>query len=151
MSHARYDAPLVLEPGRSRQLILFLLVTHGLAVLALLLPLRLPLVVQASLLVLVIASLLVSLYRYGSPARVRLVQDVEGEWRLEEPDGSTVPVELEDGYVTAFLCILRLRTAAGEARRLLILPDMLDATTRRRLRVRLRQRRAEETRRVSSR
>ena len=152
MSHARYDAPLVLEPGRSRLLILFLLAGHGLASLALLQPLRVPLAAQAVLLALVGASLVLSLVRYGSPARSRLIQDVHGEWRLQEAaGGKLVPARLCDSYLMPGLCLLRLRTPEGKRRTFVILPDMLDAETLRRLRVRLRQEPAEEARRVSSR
>jgi hypothetical protein len=146
MSRSKFDTPLVLELRRSRYLIVYLLLIHGIALLALLFPLRMPLIVQTGLFMLVCASLIVSLYRCNYRTHTRIVQDPQGEWRLLCDDGKDIPASLRpDSYIAVGLCILRFRFEGGGKRNYIILPDMLDADTLRQLRVRLRQGRPEAT------
>lgn len=70
---------------------------------------------------------------------VRLVWDGHGRWRLLQRDGALLDVSLEHGaYVHPELLILPFRTRSGERRSVLVVPDMVDADTLRRLRIRLR-------------
>jgi toxin CptA len=70
---------------------------------------------------------------------VRLVWDGHGRWRLLQRDGALLDVGLEHGaYVHPKLLILPFRTRSGERWSVLVVPDMVDADTLRRLRIRLR-------------
>lgn len=130
---------------------MYFLVSHILALLALLQPLRMPLSVQAGLIILVCASLLWRLYRFILTDPYQLIRDTNGEWRLQDVDGKEVCARLRpDSYVGMGICILRFRSETGRMRSFVMLPDMLDSETWRRLRIELRQTRADDARFTSS-
>lgn len=137
------ETPLVIELRRSRQLSLYLSTIHVLALLALSYPLKLPLFLHGALVIGVVASLLVSLYRCTSrafPRYRRLIWEANGNWKLYGFDGGEISASLNmQSYVSTWLCILNFKTESGQYRSTIILPDMLLPDTFRRLRVRLRQ------------
>lgn len=147
MSHGVFASPLVLEPHRSRYLLIYLLLVHALALLVLVGPIELPAWLRFVMAAAVISSFLWQVSRL--PPR-RLMWETDDDWQLLFQDGSEQNGELRpDSYVSPLLVVLRFRLPAGGTRSVLILPDMLDRQSFRRLRVRLYQTRlaeaAEET------
>lgn len=76
-------------------------------------------------------SLFVSRWRRAS-------WDSAGNWLLLDADSAALPAELLAWHGLGTCLLLRLRAGGGRIR-LVLLPDNLDADTRRRLRVRLQQ------------
>lgn len=137
MSHDAYASPLVLEPGRSHYLSIYLVLTHALAQAVLLVPLNLPLILRFVLAAVVIGSFIWQITRV-SPHR--LVWQADGDWHLlfrdvGEATGSLRPAT----YVSTLLVILHFRLEQGGCCSVVLLPDMLDPQSFRRLRVRLYQ------------
>jgi len=137
MSHVAYASPLVLEPGRSRYLIGYLVVTHALALSVLAGPLNLPLALRLILAGVVVYSFVRQLSRRRP---YRLIWEADGEWQLLFENGNEYTGQLRpDSYVSTLLVILRFQRERGGQCSVVILPDMLDAESFRRLRVRLYQ------------
>ncbi len=155
MLHINSEMPLVIELQRSRQLLLYISTIHGLALLALCYPLKLPLFLQGALVIGVIVIFILSLYRFYSktfPRYTRLIWETNGNWRLFGYDGREISASLNmQSYVSTWLCILNFKTENGQHCSTVILPDMLLPDTFRRLRVRLRQMRPAEASLDSSR
>ena len=153
MSHAAYASPLVLEPGVSRYLIFYLIVIHSLALAVVAAPLNLPAIFRFALAVVIVISFVWQWRRtrLNDPARIyRLVWEADDDWTLWCNDSSELVGQLRpESYESTWLVILRLQFQQGGRRTIVILPDMLDRQSFRRLRVRLRQARlaeaAEET------
>ncbi len=136
----RSDKPLALEPVPSRYLFCFGLILHLLALVALLLPMELPVVMRLAM----FAGLLFSLYRFWQhrqgPAGIeKIILTADGVWKLAGQKGLDVAELREDSYCSRWLVILRFRTRLGRSRQQLLLPDSLPADDFRRLRVRLMQ------------
>ena len=143
MSHAAYASPLVLEPGVSRYLLFYLIVIHALALVVLVAPLNLPVLVRLVLALMIVISFLWywRRTRLRNPARiVRLVWEADDDWTLWCNDSTEHVGQLRpESYESIWLVILRLQLEQGGRRTIVILPDMLDRQSFRRLRVRLRQ------------
>jgi hypothetical protein len=76
----------------------------------------------------------------------RLAWQTDGDWQLLFQDGSDRTGQLRpDTYVSLWLVILRFQLEQGGRCSVVILPDMLDPQSFRRLRVRLYQARLAET------
>lgn len=139
---ATYATPLRLELGASRRMGGWLLAGHGLA--ALMLPLTpLSLSITFLLAAVILASLAGYWRRHASrmaPACIRsLVWEADGLCRLHLRDGTRCRTTLyRQAFVQPWLVILHLRGPGRRQRHLVVLPDMLDTTSFRRLRVRLR-------------
>ncbi len=143
MSHAAYTSPLVLEPRRSRYLLLYLLLFHALALIVLVLPIDLSWLLRLAIATAVMISLVRQLCH--RPPRC-LVWESDGDWQLLVNGGKTVTGQLRpDSYASTWLVILRFRLEQSGHTTVVILPDMLDPQTFRRLRVRLFQTRLAET------
>jgi hypothetical protein len=136
-----YATPLHLEPGVSRRLEGFLALSHG-AALAVLPFSGLPPLPVAALALSVVLSWLRSrrrdVLRRDRDAIASLIWESGNRWRLilrcgDEIGGVLRPVV----FLQAWLVILHFRRDDGRTARLVLLPDMLDGETFRRLRVRL--------------
>ncbi|NNF96564.1 MAG: hypothetical protein HKM94_06540 [Halobacteria archaeon] len=143
MSHAAYASPLVLEPGVSRYLILYLVVIHTLALAVVAAPLNLPVALRFGIAVVILLSFIWQWRRTCKhhPARIhRLVWEADDDWTLWCNDSTELVGQLRpESYESTLLVILRLQLQQGGQRTVVILPDMLDRQSFRRLRVRLRQ------------
>lgn len=148
MSHAAYASPLVLEPGVSRYLILYLIMIHGLALAVVAAPLNLPMAFRLGIALVIVISFIWQWRRtrVNDPARIyRLMWEVDDDWTLWCNDSSELVGQLRpESYESTWLVILRWQLQQGGRRTLVILPDMLDRQSFRRLRVRLRQARLAE-------
>jgi hypothetical protein len=138
----KYAVPLHLEPGSSRLLAAWLMLVHGIP-LCLLPALHL----SPWLGTLIVAAVLCSLRdgwrrqaRRSHPDAVRTITWPEGrQCRLTLVSGQRVNVELaSQAFILPWLVILQFNTPQRRYRYLPLLPDMLDETVFRRLRVRLR-------------
>lgn len=69
----------------------------------------------------------------------RAAWDSAGNWQLLDLHAAAQPMRLTAWHALGLCLLLRLRSDAGERVNLVLLPDNLDADTRRRLRVRLQQ------------
>jgi len=143
MLHALYASPLVLEPGASRYLILYFIIIHSLALCVVVMPLNLPLALRLGIALLIVTSFIRQWRRtreYAPKSICRLVWEVDDDWTLWCNDSTELVGQLRpDSYESTWLVILRLRLQQGGWRTVVILPDMLDRQSFRRLRVRLRQ------------
>ncbi len=148
MSHAAYASPLVLEPGVSRYLNIYLVVVHALALVVIAVPMNLPLAVRLGIAVAIVCSFIRQWRRtrQHAPARIRrLVWEVDDDWNVWCNDSTETVAQLRpESYESTWLVILHLQLNQGGKRILLLLPDMLDRQSFRRLRVRLRQARLAE-------
>jgi hypothetical protein len=137
MSHVAYASPLVLEPGHSRYLIGYLVVIHALALAVLVAPLNLSLALRVILTGVVVISFIWQMTRRRPH---RLIWEADGEWQLLYGNGNEYTGQLRpDSYVSTLLVILRFRLEQGGRCTVVMLPDMLDSESFRRLRVRLHQ------------
>jgi len=137
MSHAAYASPLVLETGRSRYLTVYLLLVHALALTVIAAPLNLSLTLRLAVAAAVLLSFIWQINR--KPPR-RLVWESDGDWQLFFADASERTGQLRpDSYVSPWLVILRFKLVKGGRCSVVIMPDMLDPQSFRRLRVRLYQ------------
>lgn len=142
MSHVAYASPLVLKPRRSRYLFIYLFCVHALALAVLAAPLNLPLVLRFGIAGVVIISFIWQISRLPPHC---LVWEADGDWQLLFADGNEYRGQLHrDSYVSTLLVALRFRLEQGGYRSVVILPDMLDPQSFRRLRVRLYQARLAE-------
>ncbi len=139
---SRGSAPLHLELRPSRLLQALLLAVHGGAlVAALFVPLPWPLRLLVALALLV--SLRYSVARWASlsarRAVVALLRDELGEWHATLAGGGELSLRLlPDSYVSGWLVVLNFSGGTRRALPVVILPDMLDRESLRRLRARLR-------------
>jgi toxin CptA len=135
-------APLVLRPGFSRRLAVFLGLSHAAALLAVL---GLPIAWywRAGFGAAVLASLarqsaLHLLHRAPSAVR-EAVWAAEGAWTITLGSGRTVDASLlRSTFVSTSLVVLNFRCGRWRRHALVLLPDNLEANLLRRLRVRLR-------------
>jgi hypothetical protein len=127
----RFDSRLELEPRASRYLLIYLVLVHGLALLALVPPLHLPGWGLLLLAVMVLASLL---YWLGRLYRARhtitkLIWRRDGMWDYRAARHQFDYARLLPGsYITRFLIVLQLQPLRGRAVRIVLLPDMLPGT-----------------------
>jgi toxin CptA len=142
MSSIKSLAPIRIEPRRSLRLAALLVLMHaGAVVIIILLPIAVW--VKAPLCALLIVSLLnmlnIHALRRGKASIVEALWEGDGQWRLGTADGREHTARLLPGsYVSSHLVILRFAMEGSWQRRaLVLLPDVLDATTLRKLRVRL--------------
>lgn len=143
MSHDAFASPLVLEPRRSRYLHIYLVLIHALALAVIAAPLNLSLTLRLAVAVVVVLSFIRHITRL--PPR-RLAWQTDEDWQLLFQDGSERTGQLRpDTYVSPWLVILRFQLEQGGRCSVVILPDMLDPQSFRRLRVRLYQARLAET------
>ena len=143
MSHNAYASPLVLEPRRSRHLLIYLVLIHALALAVIAAPLNLSLTLRLAVAAVVVLSFIRQITRVPPH---RLVWQADGDWQLLFADASERTGQLgPDSYVSPWLVILRLKLEKSGRCSVVILPDMLDPQSFRRLRVRLYQTRLAET------
>ena len=149
MSHVAYASPLVLEPGVSRYLNLYLVVIHSLALVVVAAPLNLPVALRLGIAIIIVLSFIWQWRRTREhdPARIhRLVWEADDDWTFWCNDSSEFVAQLRpETYESIWLVILRLQLQQGGQRTVVLLPDMLDKQSFRRLRVRLRQARFADT------
>ena len=143
MSFAGSAPPLVLERRPSRRLAVFLLALHGAGLLALGLPLTLPLGSRLMLAVLIAFSAYCALRReawLSSRGAVVCLGWSEAEhWWLETRAGERLFGTLrEDSLVLPVLTVLRFDVRRGRVRSVVLPEDGAEPETLRRLRVRLR-------------
>ncbi len=147
MSSPVFATRLSLEPRPSCWLSSALMVGHLLAMLALVMPLDIPLALRLGLFVPVCLSLLHQLRRAGLRTRgaiVRLEWESDGRWKLYNRTGDWCEGRLlADTLVLPWLIILHFACPGhgrfSQGRRTVVLaPDSLPASEHRRLRVRLR-------------
>lgn len=139
-----FSAPLRLAVRPSWRLAGLLLALHG-AALMLILPLPLPawgkLLPGGAVLASALITLNVHALLYAKRAVVRLTWEGDGLWRLRTAAGREYTARLLPGsYANAALVILNfaLHDSRWRRRSVVLLPDAVDATTLRQLRVRLR-------------
>jgi hypothetical protein len=136
-----YATPLRLEPGVSRRLGIYLVLSHG-AALAVLPFCGLPPLPVAALALSVVSSWLRTrrreVQRCDSESIESLVWEEGNRWRLILRSGRETGAILRPFvFMQPWLVILHFRRDDGRTARLVLLPDMLDRETFRRLRVRL--------------
>jgi hypothetical protein len=136
-----YATPLRLEPGVSRRLGGFLALSHG-AALAVLPFSGLPNLPVAALALGVVLSWLRcrrrDVLRADPEAIASLVWEAGNRWRLRLHSGTETGAALRPFvFMQPWLVILHFRRDDGRPARLVLLPDMLERETFRRLRVRL--------------
>jgi hypothetical protein len=111
-------------------------------------PLNLPVVLRLGIGLVIVLSFIWQWRRTREkdPARIhRLMWEVDDDWTLWCNDSTELVGQLRpDSYESTWLVILRLQLQPGGRRTLVLLPDMLDRQSFRRLRVRLRQARLAE-------
>ncbi len=140
MSQKKYRQPLDLKPRPSRRLLMILLVVHLLAVSALILPLTLSWYWRSPVLFVIAFSAWSSLYKSRFNRIKNACWRMSGDFELELRNGKKLRARLLAGsLVTEWLIILHLACKNGRRREWLLLPDMIDSETYRRLSVRLRQ------------
>jgi hypothetical protein len=138
MLSSGFSRPLPLKRKPSRLFAVFLLVMHGLALAALLLPLALTDVVHTALFVGLMASAFFHLayYQRQQDNEAYWVWDANGSWRYGD-NHQAFQVVLTKTVQTPWFVTIALRNAERQQQLLLILGDQLDADSFRRLRVRL--------------
>lgn len=140
MSQKKYRQPLDLKPGSSRRLFIILLAVHLLAVSALTLPLMLAWYWRVIILFAIVFNAWLCLYKNRFNCIKNACWRMGGDFELELENGKRLRASLAAGsLVTEWLIILRLACKNGRKREWLLLPDMIDSETYRRLSVRLRQ------------
>jgi toxin CptA len=130
---------ITIRPGFSRQLAIYLLLLHGLALGLMIL---LPWAYGIPLTILIVCSLFYYRRRYlspqGGPAVTAMEWKGEREWILHNELGETETVSLSpNSYIHPRLLILNFRSAAGKRRSLCLTTDRVDRDQLRRLRTRL--------------
>jgi hypothetical protein len=136
-----YATPLRLEPGTSRRLGVFLALSHGAALAVLPFSGLPPLPVAALALCVLLSSLRTrrrDVHRRDPDSIESLVWEEGKRWRLTLCGGSESGATLRPFvFLQPWLVILHFRRDDGGTARLVLLPDMLDEDSFRRLRVRL--------------
>lgn len=136
----KFESPLDLELTPSRYLLYYLIALHGLAIVALLMPMHLPDAVRGLLVVAVTAGLLWQIYRYRRQWRVisRLIWRTDGSWDYWSGERQMEGMQLlPSSYVTSWLIILHLRKPGNSRVTVVLLPDSLPPDIRHQLRIRL--------------
>ena len=140
MSQKKYRQPLDLKPRSSRQLLIILLVVHLLAIFALSLPLKLEWYWRSLILFSIVFSAGASLYKNPFKRIKAACWRKGGDFELELLNGKRMRAHLRAGSVVSeWGVILHLRNTQGRKYTWLVLPDMIDRESYRRLCVRLRQ------------
>ncbi len=140
MSQKKYRQPLDLKPLPSRRLLIILLVVHLLALSALTLPLMLAWYWRVIILFAIAFNAWLCLYKNRFNCIKSACWRMGGDFELELINGKKVrAILLAGSLVTEWLIILHLTCKNGRRREWLLLPDMIDSETYRRLSVRLRQ------------
>jgi toxin CptA len=134
--------PLRLRPQLSRRLATFIGVTHGVAV-AVLLLLPIPWYGRGAGVLFVTGSFVYQVWvhlLHRGPRAVRAASwAADGTWTLSLPSGGELEATLAPStFVGTSLVVLNFRCGRWRRYALVLLPDNLDATLLRRLRVRLR-------------
>jgi len=137
----KYATPLHLEPKRSIHLAWFLLCTHAAALLVLMFS-GLTALQTFGLACLVLVSVAYTVPRYvlkKSNSLIKSMTWLDNErWILQKQSGETVKANLHRNvFIRSWLVIIYLKDENRKRHHVLLLPDMLDMNTFRRLRVRL--------------
>ncbi len=136
----KFESPLDLELTPSRYLLSYLIALHGLAIVALLMPMQLPIAVRGLLLLAVTAGLLWRIYRYRRQRRIttRLLWRADGSWDYQAGKQRMESMQLLlSSYVTSWLIILYLRKSGTSRVTVVLLPDSLPKEQWHRLWIRL--------------
>lgn len=144
MSSARFATPLSLELRRSPRLAAVLVFTHAVSLATLFASSVFAWWLVGALSVALLLSLWRSVSRYAwlsaANAVVGALWDETDHWVLELRSGTLLDAELAgDTYISPPVLVLRFVLDAGGRRHVVVLGDMADPDTLRRLRVRLRQ------------
>jgi len=140
MSQKKYRQPLDLNPHASTRLLILLLVVHLLALSSLVLPLTLPGYWRVIILFAIAISAWSCFYKKNFNKIKKACWRINGDIDLERANGKRMRATLlADSIVTEWIVILHLASCTGRKYTWLILPDMIDRETYRRLCVRLRQ------------
>jgi toxin CptA len=141
MGEHQRQAPLTIRPGISRRLLLYVLLTHGVA-LAVLVPLPLGWITRGLLAALVLLSLGYSLWAHvllRAPWSVAEAVWSEAGWTITTASGQSYDARLlSSTYVGVGLVILNLRAGLLRRPSVVLTPDSIDPEQLRRLRARLR-------------
>ncbi len=141
MSSNAFALQLRIKPTPSRQLTVFLITAHGLAI-PLLWPLDMAVWIKLTLLTAIVASFIHSwrhhVLRKGGKVIDEIILQQDGRWLLGNHKKEFFSAQLmTDSYVHPWLVILRFRHQYGTSN-IVLLSDMIDVDMHRRLRVRLR-------------
>ncbi len=140
MSQKKYRQPLDLNPRPSQRLLIILLVVHLLALSSLTLPLMLAWYWRVIILFAIAFSAWSCLYKKHFKRIKKACWRMNGDLDLELVNKKRLRATLLAGsIVTEWIVILHLASRTGHKYTWLILPDMIDCETYRRLCVRLRQ------------
>ena len=140
MSQKKYRRPLDLRPCPSQHLFFILLAAHLLAISALLLPMTLSWYGRIAILVAIFISAYFNLYHNSFNKIKHACWKTNGGFDLALKEGKNVYARLSPhSLVTEWLVVLHLMDTANRKYTWLLLSDMLDRETYRRLCVRLRQ------------
>ncbi len=143
MSSKKSVQSLQIEPRLSRQLGLFMLLVHGIAMLAVT-GTDMPLAIQLALIGFVLVNI-IQVFNLHVLGRSRqsvqmLVWDEQGDWFLFSPDGQKHEARLlPASLVHPLLIVLNFRVPDRGRWSSILLPDALDKRTHRQLLTRLRQ------------
>ncbi|MCP3661509.1 MAG: hypothetical protein GY696_03270 [Gammaproteobacteria bacterium] len=133
---------LYIQPERSFILILFILLTHGAALLALFALWDFPLLAISLMVLTVFSGITVwqyYVYPEGGSAIFQANRDGKGNWVLMDRSGQIQPAELCSAMVTRPLIILSFTRQRGRNLHLVLPSDSLSRSQHRRLRSRLRE------------
>ncbi len=140
MSQKKYRQPLDLNPHSSPRLLIILLAVHLLALFSLSLPLTLTWFWRMVILFAIAVSAWLCLYKKHFIKIKKACWRMTGEFELQRINGKRLRATLLAGsIVSEWVVILHLADCTGQKYTWLILPDMIDHETYRRLSVRLRQ------------
>ncbi|MCW9025596.1 MAG: hypothetical protein OQK73_13060 [Gammaproteobacteria bacterium] len=140
MSSHKYVKPLVLEPGNSKQLFFLLLLIHALAIVAMLMPMQLPVTGKAAIIFLILLSARSAIYKKNYMEIKQAIWKFDNTFDIELITSEQTECKLSSGtLVTEWLVILHLHCTDDKKRYWVIVRDMLDDETYRKLCVRLRQ------------
>ncbi len=137
-----WEGPLRIEPGFSRRLALYVVLSHGLGMSTLVaLPLAMPWRLVLSLLVVIslVHGLRSQVLRSGRFALRAAELGADGSWLLYTAKGAIQSASLSrSSFVRPRLTVLNFSTGRFGRSSMILLPDAVDGETLRRLRVRLR-------------
>jgi len=133
--------PLRLTPRYSKQLAGYLLTTHVIALLTVIAVVR-PWWLATGLAAAILFSLIHSYRRHLQYRGSNTIRSAEisgqNEWLIQQTDGVEVAAQLQpNSYIHPKLSVLNFCNEHGRRQSLILLPDGIDATSFRRLRVRL--------------
>ncbi|MGB5338463.1 MAG: protein YgfX [Gammaproteobacteria bacterium] len=137
----KYATPLLLEIRQSRMMTVWLVLTHGLALLMLPVtgaPVLLSVIVTLAILFCLRRAYRLHARRSHPAACRRLVWKAGDECLITWRSGQQQVAKLQQrAFVMPWLVVLQLKFSGGKSYSLALLPDMLDPEVLRRLRVRL--------------